>query len=248
MVTLGLWVTGRKNIEIKSCVHHIMSRVPVSTYLMTAHVGLVTWPRCHWPCFSTVCSLVRVPLAVFLHCLLTWPRCHWPCFSTVCSLAWVPLAVFLHCLVSCTILFETKSPWAAHSQGVGTLHFLNTKACEVVLEEQVWVMACYWIRSGKGTKRKTKKLKAANLKTCIFSLFQKKILLTVTMRSKKIIYLNFVICEIKINFNLGLFFLLILIMANSSYLFHCTLICTTGMPKLLLQPEMERLNWSVFPY
>lgn len=169
------------------------------------------------------------------------------CWSA--HLAQVALAMFLHCQVSCTILFEIKSPWAAHTQGVGTLHFLNTKTYEVVLEEQVWVMGCYWIRrSGKGTKRKTKELKAANLKICVFSLFQKKILLTVTMRSKKIIYLNFVICEIKIEFNLGLFFFLILIMANSSYLFHCTLICTTGTPKILLQPEMERLNWSVFHY
>ena len=124
---------------------------------------------------SLSAHLLQVPLAMFLHCLLTWPGWHRPCFSTVCSLARVSLAVFLHCLVSCTILFETKSPWAAHTEGVGTLRFLNTKACEVALEEQVWVMACYWIsRSGKGTKRKTKKLKAANLKTCIFSLFQKK--------------------------------------------------------------------------
>lgn len=164
-------------------------------------------------------------------------------------LAQVPLPMFLHFLVSCTILFDTKSPWAAHSQGVGTLPFLNKNTYEVALEKQVWVMGCYWIRrSGKETKMKTKRLKAANLKTCISGLFQKKILHTVAMRSKKIVYLNFVICEIKIDFNLGLFFLLILITANSSYLFHCTLICTTETPKLQLQPEMERLNWSVFHY
>lgn len=148
-------------------------------------------------------------------------------------LAQVPLPMFLHFLVSCTILFDTKSPWVAHSQGVGTLPFLNKNTYEVALEKQVWVMGCYWIRrSGKETKMKTKRLKAANLKTCISGLFQKKILHTVAMRSKKIVYLNFVICEIKIDFNLGLFFLLILITANSSYLFHCTLICTTETPKL----------------
>lgn len=127
--------------------------------------------------------------------------------------------------------------------------FLSLRPSHICLSHNTVLWGCYWIRrSAKGTERKTEELKAANLKTCVFSLFQKKILLTVTIRSKKIIYLNFVICEIKIDFNLGLFFLLILIMANSSYLFHCTLICTTGTPKILLQPEMERLSWSVFPY
>jgi len=197
------------------------------------------WEEEHRDKMSYSSFMSRVPVSALSDDFSCWSA----------HLAQVALAMFLHCQVSCTILFEIKSPWAAHTQGVGTLHFLNTKTCEVVLEERVWVMGCYWIRrSAKGTERKTEELKAANLKTCVFSLFQKKILLTVTIRSKKIIYLNFVICEIKIDFNLGLFFLLILIMANSSYLFHCTLICTTGTPKILLQPEMERLSWSVFPY